>query len=98
MVSFAVVRPASSLNGNVVPVYRGQQATTDRPLVFRTRTVRQCSAEVRRVFDESVETHARVFAWEDKFRRLLLRFERLSPVHYAFKTLAYTMINLRHYG
>ncbi|MGF6292601.1 hypothetical protein [Paraburkholderia youngii] len=30
-------------------------------------------------------------------RRVLLRFERLSPVHYAFKTLAYTMINLRHY-
>jgi hypothetical protein len=32
-----------------------------------------------------------------KFRRLLLRFERLSHLHYAFKTLAYTMINLRHY-
>ncbi len=39
----------------------------------------------------------RVFAWEDKFRRLLLRFERISGLHYAFKTLAYTMINLRHY-
>ena len=39
----------------------------------------------------------RVFAWEDKFRRLLLRFERTSGLHYAFKTLAYTMINLRHY-
>jgi hypothetical protein len=37
-----------------------------------------------------------VFAWEDKFRRLLLRFDRISGVHYAFKTLAYTMINLRH--
>jgi hypothetical protein len=35
--------------------------------------------------------------WEDKFRRLLLRFERISGLHYAFKTLAYTMINLRHY-
>ena len=42
-------------------------------------------------------TIERVFAWEDKFRRLLLRFERISDVHYAFKTLAYTMINLRHY-
>jgi hypothetical protein len=38
-----------------------------------------------------------VFAWEDKVRRLLLRFERISGVHYTFKTLAYTMINLRHY-
>jgi hypothetical protein len=30
-------------------------------------------------------------------RRLLLRFERISDVHCAFKTLAYTLINLRHY-
>ena len=49
------------------------------------------------IFEERFRTIERVFAWEDKFRRLLLRFERLSPVHYAFKTLAYTMINLRHY-
>ncbi|WP_232072625.1 hypothetical protein [Paraburkholderia pallida] len=39
----------------------------------------------------------RVFAWEDKFRRLRLRFERISELHYAFKTLAYTTINLRRY-
>ena len=49
------------------------------------------------IFEERFRTIERLFAWEDKFRRLLLRFERLSPVHYAFKTLAYTMINLRHY-
>jgi len=46
-------------------------------------------------FDERFRTIERVFAWEDKFRRLLLRFERLSQVHYAFKSLAYTLINLR---
>ena len=51
----------------------------------------------RAIFEERFRTIERVLAWEDKFRRLLLRFERLSPVHYAFKTLAYTMINLRHY-
>jgi len=49
------------------------------------------------IFEERFRTIERVFAWEDKFRRLLLRFERISEVHYAFKTLAYTMINLRHY-
>ncbi|MFT0174679.1 hypothetical protein ACLKMY_38065 [Paraburkholderia mimosarum] len=38
-----------------------------------------------------------MFAWEDTFRRLLLRFERISAMHYALKTLAYTMINRRHY-
>jgi hypothetical protein len=49
------------------------------------------------IFEERFHTIERVFAWEDKFRRLLLRFERISGLHYAFKTLAYTMINLRHY-
>jgi transposase len=49
------------------------------------------------IFEERFSTIERVFAWEDTFRRLLLRFERISDVHYAFKTLAYTMINLRHY-
>jgi transposase len=49
------------------------------------------------IFKERFQTIERVFAWEDKFRRLLLRFERISGLHYAFKTLAYAMINLRHY-
>ena len=49
------------------------------------------------IFDERFNTIERLFGWEDKFRRLLLRFDRLSQLHYAFKTLAYTMINLRHF-
>ena len=49
------------------------------------------------IFKERFNTIERVFGWEDKFRRLLLRFERLSRLHYAFKTLAYAMINLRHF-
>ena len=49
------------------------------------------------IFEERFRTIERLFAWEDKFRRLLPRFERVSQVHYAFKTLAYTLINLRHY-
>jgi hypothetical protein len=49
------------------------------------------------IFKERFRTIERVFAWEDKFRRLLLHFKRISELHYTFKTLAYTMINLRHY-
>jgi hypothetical protein len=49
------------------------------------------------IFKERFNTIERVFGWEDKFRRLLLRFDRLSQLHYAFKILAYTMINLRHF-
>jgi len=49
------------------------------------------------IFRERFYTIERVFAWEDKFKRLLMRFERLSKLHYALKTLAYSMINLRHF-
>ena len=49
------------------------------------------------LFQERFSTIERVFAWEDKFRRLLMRFERISKLHYALKTLVYTLINLRHF-
>lgn len=51
----------------------------------------------RTIFEERFRTIERVFAWEDKFKRLLHRFEFISHVHYAFKTLAYALINLRHF-
>jgi len=39
----------------------------------------------------------RTFAWEDKFRRVLIRFE-IKKAHYlGFKHLAYTLINLRSF-
>lgn len=49
------------------------------------------------IFAERFEIIERIFAWEDKFKRLLVRFERISKLHYALKLLAYTMINLRHF-
>ena len=49
------------------------------------------------IFAERFRTIERVFAWEDKFKRLLLRFEFHSIHHYAMKTIAYSMINLRHF-
>ena len=39
----------------------------------------------------------RTFAWEDKFKRLLLRFEFKQPRHYGMKLTAHTLINLRHF-
>lgn len=49
------------------------------------------------IFEERFRTIERVFAWEDKFKRLLMRFEFISEMHYGLKSLAYTMINLRHF-
>jgi transposase len=37
----------------------------------------------------------RTFAWEDTFKRRLLRFERIQQRHYGMKLLAYVLINLR---
>src|SRR5262245_4162506 len=37
----------------------------------------------------------RTFAWEDKFKRLLLRFECIQQRHYGMKLMAYTLITLR---
>ena len=37
----------------------------------------------------------RTFAWEDKFKRLLLRFECIQQRHYGMNLMAYTLINLR---
>ena len=50
-----------------------------------------------KIFAERFRTIERIFAWEDKFKRLLLRFERISDHHYAMKYIAYSMINLRHF-
>jgi hypothetical protein len=37
----------------------------------------------------------RTFAWEDKCKRLLLRFEYIQQRHYGMKLMAYTLINVR---
>lgn len=37
----------------------------------------------------------RSFAWEDTYRKLVIRYEKLQAIHMGFKYLAYSMINLR---
>lgn len=50
------------------------------------------------VYEERFSTIERTFSFEDKFRRLLIRFERKSINHFFFKLLAYAMINFRHFA
>jgi transposase len=55
----------------------------------------------KRFFDAGVYklrfTSERVFAWEDKFKRLVLRFETKQIRHLGFKLIAFTLINLREF-
>jgi transposase len=54
----------------------------------------------KRHFDATVYkkrfVNERTFAWIDKFKRLLIRFERKKVYFLGFHLLAYTLINLRH--
>ena len=50
------------------------------------------------IFKERLSTIERTFAWEDKFKRLIVRYERISKLHYALKTLAFSLINLRYFA
>lgn len=53
-----------------------------------------------RFFDEDVYAHRfaseRTFAWVDKFRALLIRFDRLDVCFMGAHFIAFAMINLRH--
>jgi transposase len=55
----------------------------------------------KRLFNAAIhalrERVERTFAWEDKFKRLLLRFEHIQQRHYGMKLMAYTLINLRRF-
>jgi len=39
----------------------------------------------------------RTFAWEDKCKRLLLRFEHMQQRHYGMTLITYTLMNLREF-
>jgi hypothetical protein len=55
----------------------------------------------KRLFNEAI--HAlrtrvdRTFAWEDKFKRLLLWFEHIQQRYFGMKLLAYTLSNVREF-
>ncbi len=56
---------------------------------------------LKQLFDKTIHglrlAVERTFAWEDKFKRLLLRFETKQSRHFSFKLLAYSLINLRSF-
>ncbi len=49
------------------------------------------------IFEERFFTIERMFSWEDKFKRALIRFEKISQHYFGVKLIAYSMINLRHF-
>jgi transposase len=77
-------------NAGLIPNLKANPRNRKRPKRGRKRLFNQAIHNLR----DRVE---RTFAWEDKFKRLLLRFEHLQRRHYAMKLMAYTLINLRRF-
>jgi hypothetical protein len=99
------------LRGAYVNLDGGFDSRHNRKLIFNAGMIPNIKENPRhrkttkrgrkRFFNEAIHAlrmHVeRTFAWEDKFKRLLLRFERMQQRHYGMKLMAYTVINLREF-
>jgi hypothetical protein len=99
------------LRGAYVNLDAGFDSTYNRKCIFNAGMIPNIKENPRnrktpkrgrkRLFNAAI--HAlrtrvdRTFAWEDKFKRLLLRFEHLQQRHFGMKLLAYTLINVREF-
>ena len=101
-----------SLGGTTVSLDAGYDSRANRKEIFNANMVPNIKENPRNrkttkrgrhrfykeeIFDERFETIERVFAWEDKYRKLVTRYERRSVIHYGLKLIAYALINLRHF-
>jgi transposase len=77
-------------NAGLIPNINENRRNRKSPKRGRKRLFNQAIHALR----DQVE---RTFAWEDTFKRLLLRFEHLQRRHYGMKLMAYTLINVRRF-
>lgn len=72
------------------------------PIIKPNRGATKDEKKIERMyedFNESIYKERyrveRTFAWQDTYRKLVIRYEQLESTHNGFKYLAYSMINLR---
>jgi hypothetical protein len=100
-----------SLTGAYLNLDAGFDSTHNRTCMFNAgmipnikenpRNRKRTKRRRKRWFNESIHASRtrvdRTFAWEDKFKRLLLRFEHMQQRHFGMKLLAYTLIKVREF-
>ncbi len=100
-----------ALKGAYLNLDGGFDSKANRKAIFNARMIPNIKENPRnrkapkrgrkRFFNHAIhalrERVERTFAWEDKFKRLLLRFEHFQRRHYGMKLMAYTLINLRRF-
>ncbi len=102
----------ASLKGSIMSLDTAYDSFKNRNMIFNTKMIpnipenkrnRKSTKKGRKrffskeIYQERFRTIERLFAWEDKFKRLLIRFERKDSHHFGMKLIGYTMINLRHF-
>ena len=94
----AASRPDPVRRPGFCPGYREKPATTYKENPRNRKTPKRGR---KRLFNAAIHSLRlcveRTFAWEDKFKRLLLRFEFKQQRHYAMKLMAFTLISLRRF-
>ena len=99
------------LNGAYLNLDGGFDSKSNRKVIFNAGMVPNIKENPRnrkttkrgrkRLFNQAIhelrDRVERTFAWEDKFKRLLMRFEHIQRRHYGMKLMAYTLINLRRF-
>jgi len=76
----------------LVPVIKPNRRRTKNQELLNAKLDR--FEEVKHIYKERYKIE-RLFAWEDTYRKLVIRYEKLQCTHKGFKYLAYSMINLR---
>jgi hypothetical protein len=98
------------INGSYLNLDGGFDSRHNRKAIFNARLIPNINENPRnrkapkrgrkRLFNAAIHSLRlrveRTFAWDDKFKRLLLRFEFIQQRHYGMKLMGYTLINLRH--
>ena len=99
------------LRGAYLNLDAGFDSTYNRQCIFNAGMIPNIKENPRnrqhmkrgrtRLLNEAIHTLRtrvdRTFAWEDKFKRLLLRFEHRQQRHFGMKLLAYTLIKVREF-
>jgi transposase len=103
---------AMSLKGSVLNLDAGFDSKKNRKMIWnqglkpnikenkrnRKKTKRGKKRWFDKVLYKSRFTVERSFAWADKFRRIVIRYEVKAAHFMAFCLLAFSMVNLRHFS
>lgn len=82
----------SVMNAGMIPVIKpNSRGTKDREKIYQRLDEFE---ELKDVYEQRYKIE-RCFAWEDTYRKTVIRYERLQSTFMGFRYLAYSMINFR---